>query len=318
MIWYNITRSNKMSSVQDLITDITEFDVSKMDYRQVKINSRGGKSIGMTDGRGNSLMISTPLILTWGINRNEDADTGRVSFNMSLQFPDEGRNNDELRAFRANMEAIQERVIDDAVKNSKTWFGKSKMSREVAEELMYPIVKFPKNKDTGEADMTRNPTMTVKIPYYDGKFTSEIYDMNEEEIFTPSMSVSEDEFMTFIPKLSHVACILQCGGIWSTAGRFGVTWKLVQCCVRQPLRIGGKCFVKLSKNSRESAARMDVEDREKMAEAEEEEETEETHQQVEDSDDEQETTVQASDAEEDEEPAPVTRTRRTRKTKKSA
>jgi hypothetical protein len=306
-----------MSTVQELITDITEFDVAKMDYRQVKVNSRGGKSIGLTDGRGNSLMISTPLILTWGINRNEDTDTGRVSFNMSLQFPDESRNNEELQSFRTNMEAIQERVIEDAVKNSKAWFGKSKMSREVAEELMYPIVKFPKNKETGEPDMTRNPTMTVKIPYYDGKFTSEIYDMNQEEVFTPSMTVDETEFMTFIPKLSHVACILQCGGVWSTGGRFGVTWKLVQCCVRPPLRIGGRCFVKMSKNSRENAKRLDEEEMEKMTTEEGQEEgQEEDTPQVEDTDDEN-NEGEANESEPEEEAKPKKRTRR-RVVKKSA
>ena len=37
---------------------------------------------------------------------------------------------------------------------AKKWFGK-KMSREVVDALMYPMLKHPKDKETGEPDLTR-------------------------------------------------------------------------------------------------------------------------------------------------------------------
>ena len=33
--------------------------------------------------------------------------------------------------------------------------------------------EYPKNKDTGELDYDRNPTMKLKVPYWDGNFNVE-------------------------------------------------------------------------------------------------------------------------------------------------
>ena len=52
----------------------------------------------------------------------------------------------------------------------RSGFGKSKMSREVAEALMYPILKYPKDKSTGEPDMSRYPTVKLRLPYWEEVF----------------------------------------------------------------------------------------------------------------------------------------------------
>jgi hypothetical protein len=52
----------------------------------------------------------------------------------------------------------------------------------------------------------------------------------------------------FIPKMSQVACVLQCGGIWIGGKGWGLTWKLNQCIVkpREIVSVYGKCQVQLS------------------------------------------------------------------------
>ena len=46
-----------------------------------------------------------------------------------------------------------------------------KMTKEVVEALFYPILKYPKeklgNNQWGDPDYTRNPTMKIKIPYWE-------------------------------------------------------------------------------------------------------------------------------------------------------
>ena len=39
--------------------------------------------------------------------------------------------------------------------------------------------------------------------------------------------------------------LLACTGLWMAGGRFGVTWKLVQACVRPPVRLvgSGMCHI---------------------------------------------------------------------------
>ena len=62
------------------------------------------------------------------------------------------------------------------------------MTREVAEALMYPILKYPKDKQTGEPDMTRWPSMKLKIPCWEGDFKVELYDMNRNALYLPNAS----------------------------------------------------------------------------------------------------------------------------------
>ena len=51
--------------------------------------------------------------------------------------------------------------------------------------------------------------------------------------------------------MSSIACIIKCGGIYFSNGKFGVTWRLVQAVVKpkQTIRsILGKCQISLSSN----------------------------------------------------------------------
>jgi hypothetical protein len=60
-----------------------------------------------------------------------------------------------------------------------------------------------------------------------------------------------------------VVCAVQCGGIWYTGGKFGVTWRLSQAIVRPPVRIQGGCF--LNVGAEDKAAIKDIERREAEA-----------------------------------------------------
>jgi hypothetical protein len=74
----------------------------------------------------------------------------------------------------------------------------------------------------------------------------EIYDTQSNLLFP-----SENDNLTpidFIPKMSSVACVLQCGGIWIGGKGWGVIWKLNQCVVkpREVVSVFGKCQIQLS------------------------------------------------------------------------
>lgn len=238
-------------SATDMITTVDSWDVAKMSYGPVRTNARGGKSIKVLDHNRNPLLLQAPLILTWGVNKMVDEDTGRVSYNMALQFPSDEYSNASTTTFLEKMKQFEDRVLEDAGLNSREWFNKSSMIREVAEALFTPILKYPKNKETGEPDYGRSPSVRVKIPYWEGKFNVELYDIEGNPIFDGDSSGLDDKpFETYIPKGSHVATMLQCNGLWFAAGKFGVTWKLVQAMVRSPVRIKGRCFIQLSDSDR--------------------------------------------------------------------
>ena len=233
---YNITKAKKF------ITRIS--DVS---YQDPKVNKRGGKSVQIQlDGQ--PLVLQIPLMLNWGVNERVDEQSGRVSYDMSLQF-----NNDSpaIVSFMEGMRALQEKVIDDSCGSKcKDWHGKSKMSKEVAKALMYPILKHPQIKDaqgnlTGEPDYDRFPSMKLKIPFWEGNYLVELYDMNRQPMYLPKSSVHTTSPVEAIPKASHINGLIQCTGIWFAGGKFGITWKLVQACVRPPRRLigSGTCHI---------------------------------------------------------------------------
>ncbi len=119
------------------------------------------------------------------------------------------------------------------------------MTADAVDALWTPILKYPKNKDTLEADMTRAPTLKVKLPFWDGQWKElELYDVDMQPIFpdasNPALSPKD-----LIAKGSHIAVSIQCGGIWFANGKFGVTWKLFQAIVKPKMSLKGKCHIKL-------------------------------------------------------------------------
>lgn len=270
------------SCATDLITSFENFTPSSVSYGKPKLNSRGGKAIKILDSKNNTLVVQTPLMLTWGVNKMVDDDTGRISYSLSLQFPSDDYSNDSIRKFYKDIQELENKVLDDACTYSKEWFGKQKMSREVAEALFSPMLKFPKDKDSGEPDYTRNPTMRVKVPYWEGKFNIELYDIEGNLIFNQDTDLDTKPLENCVPKASHCSCILQCNGLWFAAGKFGVTWQLVQSVIRRPVRIQGQCFIKLNSDDRKIVKH--VEEREELEGQENGEEVDDTF--VDDSDNE--------------------------------
>jgi hypothetical protein len=134
------------------------------------------------------------------------------------------------------------------------------MSAEVVDALWTPMLRYTKNKETGEPDKTKMPSMKVKLPYYEGKFEFELYDNNGESIFNAQMNDSHPSDL--IPKASNVAIVLQCGGIWFANGKFGVTWRLVQGLVKPRATLKGKCHIQLDADEQSTLNKQVVADEE--------------------------------------------------------
>lgn len=215
-------------------------------YSKCKVNSTGGKSVGIYNSQtGQSLYIGTPLLMTWGLQQYTDDKTGKVSYEMSLQFPNDDYENDETRAFLKSMTALEAKLKSDALTNSKDWFAKPKMTPDAIDALFTPILKYPTDKATCEKDLTKKPSMRIKVPFWQGKWEGvEIYDSDRNCLFPCSdPNISPMEIIT---KLSHMKTMMQCGGIWFANGKFGVTWRFVQGMIQPRLSMRGRCHLSLT------------------------------------------------------------------------
>jgi len=220
-------------------------------YSKPKVDTRGGKSVGILNASANTATyISTPLMLTWGVNKFVDDKSGKISYDMALQFPSEEYAKEDTTNFMNNMMAFENKIKTDAILNAKEWFGKAKMSEDAIDALWTPMLRYPKDKNTLEPDLTRSPTLKVKIPYWEGDWKTELYDVEQNPIF-PDPDNSNITPEDLISKGSHVALVLLCGGIWFANGKFGCTWKLFQGVVKPKATMRGKCQITLSSSDKE-------------------------------------------------------------------
>ncbi len=225
------------------IVSATEFvPAQNMIYTKPKANAAGGKSVGIINtATRKSLHVQTPLMMTWGANTYENPNGS--SYDISLQFPREEFTNKATQDLLTMLQQFEEKVKQDAQTYSRDWFGKPTMSREVIDALWSPMLKYPKNQATMEADTTRPPTLKLKLPAWGGAFKFELFDTQNNILIPNEDGITPVEL---IPKGSEIACIIQCGGIWFANGKFGVTWKLFQGVVKPTQSLAkGQCHIKL-------------------------------------------------------------------------
>ena len=289
---------------KSIVMSMNDWDTGAVRYMQPRVNERGGKSINVISTQSNrSLHVSTPLLMTWGISdfvgENGESDG---KFSLSLSFPNDQYHTAQTIACLDKFKAFENQILDDAVKNSEVWFGEE-MSREVAKHTFFPFLKFPKDSNTKKIDFTKSPTLKARVPNYNNKWNVEVYDTKQNRLFP-----SEDDGLTpmdFVPKKSHVACVLQCGGLWFGGKGWGITWKLTQCVVKptEVISVLGRCHIELSEEELNSTQNLPSEedDNETSIVADAEVETP----LVEDSEDSEEDDEEEDEPEPEPEPEPV-------------
>ena len=284
-----------------MITPASRFNSNDIKYTSPKANSSGGKAINILNKTTNStLRLSTPLMLTWGASDYVDQNgQGNGKYEMSLQFPNEEYKNDDTDLFLKNMKDLEDKIKADALTYSKEWFGKKHPNAEVINALWTPMLKYSKDKLTGDYDMTKPPRLVVKLPLWEGVWRCEIYDVDQQRLY-PDVSNPGVSPLDLLIKGSNVAVIVQCGGLWFANGKFGITWKLSQAVVqrKQSFALNGQCLIQLNSSDKEKLKKpptvessVEVEMASKVA--------------VEDSDDEVEEEEEDEDEVEEEDDAPA-------------
>ncbi len=236
-------------STANLITLAKNFDIGTVSYGAPRTNNHGGKAIPILVN-GQKLVLQFPLTFTWGAQTNVDEASGRTTYSLNLVL-------EEGSPLREALIALQEKVLEDSVVNSRAWYGKAIASREVVEALFYPIARFPKDKDSGEPDMSRNPSVKAKLAAWEGVVKTELYTMDKPPTLihdARSLVLDVDEVLASIPQASHLTGLLQCDGIWYAGGRCGVTWRLLQAKVKPPVRLEGYCLLDDSDEEEDASA----------------------------------------------------------------
>lgn len=206
------------------------FEASKLEYQEPKKLSHGGQAIYL-QYEGKPLILQTPKMnMPWGMGKY-DGDVPKYSLDLSFKGMD---GNSSLETFYKALNSLDEKLVDDGVTNSMTWFKKKKQTKEVCKALYAPQIKVSKDKN-GEPDGKYPPTMKVKVPWRDGKFDCDAYDSKKQLI--------TDDLSNVLVKGTQVQALIQCVGMWFAGGKYGCSWKVVQMKLTPPAGIHGYSFI---------------------------------------------------------------------------
>ena len=211
-------------------------------YKEPWVNSKGMKTVGINSAQhSQQLHISVPLMLTWGVNVKEH-EPGKITYDMSLQFPRPGEETEQSSAFLKALQDMESKLIEDASQNSIKWFNQPTLSAEVAQDRLNRMLYVPRDLATGLPKPDKSPSLRVKLDCWDGVFKAEVYDVAQKPLYPGGTHTPVD----LITKGSQVACLIKCGGIYFSNGKFGVTWRLVQAVVQPRATLTGRCHIALA------------------------------------------------------------------------
>lgn len=205
----------------------SEFDVSKLNYNDVKRLDNGGKVVYIGYNKRPLILQTCECYAPFGVQSYSNDDGKSESYSIELSFKDmETRKT--LQTLHKVLSEIDERNIEEGITHATDWgLSKKKSSKEVIEALYTTIVKVPKEPEKYPS------TFKIKIPYRNGNFACDVFDANQNMIDLKQVLEGQQT------KGSKITAMIQCTGIWMAGSKFGCSWKLVQMkCVMQTKMTG--------------------------------------------------------------------------------
>lgn len=219
--------------------------VSNVSFGAPRNLDNGGRAIYMSFNKAPIVLQTPEMIAPYGVsNWNDDKYTLDLSFKGK-------ENRENLNTFFEKMVALDKKLVNDGFQNAMTWLKKSYKSEDAVEALYTPMVKYAKDKNTGEVTDKYPPTFKLKIPFTNGMFQCQVFDTKRNQMDMKQL-IETGAF-----KAAKVTAIIQCLGIWVAGGKFGCSWKVLQMRVSPPQTIKGYAFKELEDDK---ASDSDIED----------------------------------------------------------
>lgn len=206
-------------------------DVSKITFSDLKTADSGAKSVYI-NYNGKPLYAQTPeMPCVYGLSKWDNDAKVPPKYSMDLSFSGVDKN-PSLAKFMDVLKAMNDKFLNQAMDKGLEWFKKKFSSTEVVEAIYTPLIKYPKDKETGEVIDKYAPTFRLNIPYRDGKVMCPVYDADKNLI----------DLMATETKGARITAIVRFTGLWMAAGRFGPTIRVEQLRVVAPKVITGFAF----------------------------------------------------------------------------
>ena len=230
----NIYRTNQFKT-------ITKNIPSKVEYGEVTTNKYGGRNCKVKY-EGKDFLLQTPRMrLPYGLSVYQDPEDKSKPPRYSLDFSFSGYELDEdgnpgqqkIRDFYELCQGFEERLVQEAFKNSSSWLNMEEANEGVARALTRDLLRFSKDKETKKKTTKWPPTLKAKVGFWEGKFTVKAYDEDKNLI---------DDLSTFVVKGTEAVAILKLYQVNFASGKVGYDFRVQQVRLYRPAGIGAYAF----------------------------------------------------------------------------
>jgi hypothetical protein len=176
------------------------------------------------------MQTSVAMSLPFGLNVADKFGPPEYSVDLSFRGFEQ---RPELKEFMDVVSQIDEALLTEGVKNSKSWF-KADLSRDVVKAFYTPSLKYSKDKEGNV--LSYPPTIKLKLRKNNGEFETKFYDLNG----TAYKNVPVEDLLV---KGVQVTAIVECAGVWFAGSKFGLTWRAKQIAIHKlPEKMGEFAF----------------------------------------------------------------------------
>lgn len=213
-----------------------DFDIKQVQFDDKIRSLDTGAKMKFISYNKHALVIQTPeCYLPYGINKDTMDDENSNKYTMDISFRDM-ENRPGLKRFFDILKAFDELIVETAFENQKEWLRKTYPTKDVVEALYVPMIRYSKDRDSGEINNAYPPTFKMKIPFTQNKFACDFYDYNKAAMDSATV-------LSTNTKGARVITLVKCNGIWFAGGKFGCSWKAIQCKIAPKINHVGCAIV---------------------------------------------------------------------------
>jgi len=215
-----------MSHTVPTMTTPATFSVSALSLEKRVFTSASNSRHIAVKNNGSTLVVQTPVMTSpFGVDVRQgmDSNVEKITLSGSFDGHDSGAN-PGLGAFFNMMKQMEDYMVTNAMENSMLWLKKKAPVIDVVRAFCVPILRYSKDKETGEVSTRYAPTIRLVLPKKDGsgKWDFDVVDKDN--------SVVTDTFDKMIEsgctKKMMFQAIIQANNIWVSGSQFGMTWKV--------------------------------------------------------------------------------------------
>jgi hypothetical protein len=212
----------------------SNFNSQKISFSAMKMLDSGGKQAYVNYDGAMFVMQTTSCRVPFGMSVYDKAGPVKYSVDITLDGYDDPTS--KTGKFYAMLQALDEFMIDQGVRNSKQWF-KSELSRDVIKAFYTPVLKWSKDKDGNVKPYPPNVKLNLRKKRDSTEFEVQCYD--DQRTLYRGIPLEE-----LLGRNTQMTSLIQCTGAWVAGSKYGLSWKLVQAMITElPKSARGLTFV---------------------------------------------------------------------------